>query len=243
MRKTVELNEVTAKKYAPIITVKTIIRSILSLGFFFVPIADSSIIGKFVQVCEGEDLSIHFLVCALYAVAIAYNIISSWIKVILFRDKASINTQSNKEILDSKFVEFVDNDSASNLILIIHYLFCAYLTFSCVEEDIMGSVPYLIYLLVYVAITVPYNSVTRRCIGAINETKKNYDNEVLKAAERLDGDSEANTQTESADSQPAMKDKKANLEALLKFKELYDAGAITEDEYNKKKDELLNGNK
>ena len=50
---------------------------------------------------------------------------------------------------------------------------------------------------------------------------------------------EASGEEKKAETTISLQEQKNNLDALLKYKQLYDSGAITEEEYNKKREELL----
>lgn len=245
MTKTIELNERNVKKYATIITAKAIVLSMISAGFFIVPIGDRNIIEEFSYVFKGVDITARFVVLALYAVCIAYNIISSWIKIVLFKNRCSISFENKAGIMKSRFAQFEMNDSLTTLIMFAHTAVFLYLIMSSMNESsssFEANVPYITYFTIYLIFVLVFSIMLKKLHKTFQDLRMNVNLHAMANAEAEKYGIVSND-TPKAESQPSMQDQKSNLDALVKYKQLYDSGAITEEEYNKKRDELLNGNK
>ncbi len=245
MAKTIKLNEDNVKKYAVLITVENIVLIIISLCFFFVPLNGNSIIGIVENVIDGEEISEHYAVCLIYGLLIAYSIISSLIKVVFFKGKTVINTESKEEMKKSRFIKFVmNNNRAIGLPMLMHMLYFYYhlagfLFFDVGSMDHRLFLPYLALFFTYIIIVITFMITQGKLIATVNEFRPSSNISIIDSidSERLGVD-----MNKASDSTPktSMKDQKSNLDALLKYKKLYESGAITEEEYNAKKDELLN---
>ncbi len=236
MEKKVELNQLNVKKCAKVITVKRIVLNILSLAFLFVPVAGGeSIVAKMSEVINGTEIGTEHIVCMLHFALIGYYIISSWIKVVLFKDKTKINNSSSAvEILKSPFIKFINNHNRAMLFWFTNFFILLFFPIVGAKQFderystwAIGSA-LLSLLCMFVDGSVPESI---NPIPVINELQKQANAEKLGI--------ELNNLS-APTSTPSMKDQKSNLDALLKYKNLYESGAITEEEYNAKKDELLN---
>jgi len=240
MAKKIELNEENARKYAPIITAKCVILSIISFVFLLVPIMGESIFGMIFGILEGNSIDVHFIICLIYGALIVWNIISSWRKVILFKDKTSINTDSTAEILQSPFVKMMVNDIKGNIMLFLHLIFYMYLLFSNMDSiEFSEFLQYMIVFFVYYIVAVTFMLKLGKVTRSLNELSISANMRILNSTESEKMGVDVNKVSKETP-KASMKEEKANVDALLKYKKLYDSGAITEEEYNAKKQELLN---
>lgn len=241
MAKTIKLSEDNVKKYAVLITVENIVLIIISLCFFFVPLNGDSIIEIVENVIDGEEISAHYIVGLIYGLLIVCSIIFSLIRVVFFKGKTSINTESKAEMQKSPFIKFaLNNIRAVGIPMLLHMLYFNYHIFVTIESrDPSLFLPYFFMFFIYIIIVFTFIFSQGRLTATVNEFRVSANISLMDNidSERSDVDIRKRSAVISKNS---MKDQKSNLDALLKYKKLYENGAITEEEYNAKKDELLN---
>lgn len=243
MAKKEELNKANARKYASRIMVQTAIADIISLTSLFIPIKGKNFFEALGAVFGGASLTaqsgIHIFLSVLLIVTVAV----VWIKRCTFKDKAKINTESVAAIFDSPFVRFFKYYATSHYGLIgaIFLLMFAMFNISFDNPDVIYEILLYEFYMIIVAIVAIICLFRIKPINvAIAELQKKYPQYALsqKAAKEF-GISVDDKLNDKSGAQSYV-DQKSNLDALLKYKKLYESGAITEEEYNAKKEELLN---
>lgn len=244
MAKKVDINEANAKRYVSRKIIQLIIVDIFNIALLFIPVGERSMYQNVTEVIRGAEMSTVNTASIIGLVLMIGFIMFGSIKIITFKNKAEINTESPDTILKSPFVKFFQ----MNVGMIEVWIFMVYAAILITDSsfnwkdhgDNVMIVPACVLVVTIINFVVLPSTLMGGMSRAIAELSAsvNLTRAYSKAANDL-GISVDDKLNDKSDAQSYV-DQKSNLDALLKYKKLYENGAITEEEYNAKKDELLN---
>lgn len=243
MTKKVDINEVNAKKYAQRKVIQFFIVRMFNIALLFIPVGERSMYQNVTEVIHGAETNTVNIASIIGLVLVILCIVFEGIKIITFKNKTEINTESPDTILKSPFVKFFQMNVGMIEVWIFMLYVVVLVTDSSFDWSTQGD---NVMQLAWCVFAVSVINLILNCIlmggmsRAIAElsvsvksahTYRKAANDLgINVGDRANGKSEARS----------YRDQKSNLDALLKYKKLYENGAITEGEYNAKKDELLN---
>ena len=212
---------------------ETIITGLCSLLMLFVPIRGINTFEFFKMIFSKiiDFNDTYVIVRSIYIVLVVFLALFSIFKVLLTKDKCRLDTGSPIQIANSPFYKLLGFSSLMSLFNgFIHIPWYFYYLLN--NMDLYDNLTHVISVLSVFTITfivvISCNTLgkMKKAIRHINELTMSF----------FVGNG---VNTVRKQSKKSYASKRMDLDALIKYKKLYESGAITEEEYNTKKSELL----
>lgn len=235
------------KKVVIIITIKCLIISLANIALLLIPINNTTCFEFFELLFEGAiklDFSsvsriIYYLLTILIVICFSCGILFK-------RKKSEINTSSISAIKNSAFAKIIIMDIlylVSSMFLSGTY-YCINLPFASNDYSFFkGNVAYIIYCIsvefILIVLEISFVRIINPARNFVNfgAYAKPNTNDLSETCNQANTDSCNNIKSKHI--KKTALEKKQDLDALAKYKKLYDSEAITHEEFLKKKTELL----
>ena len=241
MARIIDIDERTAKKFVRRMVADIIVTVLMVMSFFLIPIGGESIVTLLINAIrrsgEIDEDAIKYGIALLSALlCVGYGVATLFRK----KNKSSIGDGCETELPDSPFGQFAAEYAANNLLTGLFFIIagCIFVFDVSITKALAFAAFFLLKSILFGRI---YNIAgvqrTLTSLRLANEQQKK--NSIAESTETEKIANEASGEEKKAETTISLQEQKNNLDALLKYKQLYDSGAITEEEYNKKREELL----